>query len=111
LASRPGQTYTPPLCKHTHRHPRGACTPAPVQAPVSQACTCLTKNYAPDGTVVFADSCTNETATADAPEQARYLGPVRRATRAPPVILGPDSGSTLAGPSHGRSAGVGGQPR
>jgi hypothetical protein len=37
-------------------------TPAVVPAP--GPCTCLTKNYTPDGLVVFADMCTKESASA-----------------------------------------------
>ena len=37
---------------------------APYVAPTPGPCTCLTKNYTPDGLVVFADVCTKESASA-----------------------------------------------
>jgi len=37
---------------------------APYVAPAPGPCTCLTKNYTPDGLVVFADICTKESASA-----------------------------------------------
>jgi hypothetical protein len=47
----------------------GGYAPAPiydagVTAPAPATCNCLTKNYMPDGTVVFADQCTKESAAA-----------------------------------------------
>lgn len=36
---------------------------APYVAPAPGPCTCLTKNYTPDGLVVFADVCTKESAS------------------------------------------------
>jgi hypothetical protein len=47
-------------------------------APVAGPCTCLTKNYTPDGLVVFADVCTNEAASARV-----FGGPAADATPAP----------------------------
>jgi hypothetical protein len=41
-----------------------ADAPAPVTAATPGPCTCLTKNYTPDGQVVFTDLCTKETASA-----------------------------------------------
>jgi hypothetical protein len=47
---------------HWHEHPGyGTYT-----QPVAATCNCLTKDYLPDGRVVFTDRCTNETA-AEAP--------------------------------------------
>jgi hypothetical protein len=37
---------------------------APAQPVANQSCNCLSKSYLPDGTVVFADNCSKETATA-----------------------------------------------
>jgi len=57
----PVQTYTSAPVQTTYAPP--AYT-APVQPVASQTCNCLSKSYAPDGTVVFADNCSKETATA-----------------------------------------------
>jgi hypothetical protein len=51
----------------------------PVVEPAPGPCTCLTKNYTPDGLVVFADLCTKESAS------ARVDGKAADATRAPTV--------------------------
>jgi hypothetical protein len=53
------QTYVAPTVQ--------TYAPAPPPAP----CTCLTKSYAQDGSVMFADNCTKESAVA-APQQAHY---------------------------------------
>jgi hypothetical protein len=45
--------------------------------PVVGPCTCLTKNYTPDGLVVFADVCTEEAAS------ARVFGPAADVTPPP----------------------------
>ena len=67
-------------CRHHHHHcyPRvwygtgvyagytSYTTPvaaAPVAAPVANRCTCLTKEYTPEGAVVFKDICTDEVAS------------------------------------------------
>ncbi len=52
---------------------------APVVDPAPGPCTCLTKNYTPDGLVVFADLCTKESAS------ARVDGKAADATPAPAV--------------------------
>lgn len=49
----------------------------PVVEPAPGPCTCLTKNYTPDGLVVFADLCTKESAS------ARVDGKAADATPAP----------------------------
>jgi len=51
----------------------------PVVEPAAGPCTCLTKNYTPDGLVVFADLCTKESAS------ARVDGKAADATLAPTV--------------------------
>jgi len=51
----------------------------PVVEPAPGPCTCLTKNYTPDGLVVFADLCTKESAS------ARVDGKAADATLAPTV--------------------------
>jgi hypothetical protein len=53
--------------------------PAPVAAvaaPVTKTCTCLTKEYTPEGAVLFKDVCTNEAAiNPPAPQQQTELAP------------------------------------
>jgi hypothetical protein len=46
----------------------GTGTPAvqPAYTPAAPTCTCLVKEYAQDGSVVFRDNCTGETASAPA---------------------------------------------
>ena len=41
-----------------------AAVSGPVAAPAAGPCTCLTKTYTQDGSVVFADLCTKESASA-----------------------------------------------
>ena len=48
-----------------------AVTGAYVAAPARSACTCLTKEYLPDGSLLFKDVCTNEAAMAPANSQAQ----------------------------------------
>jgi hypothetical protein len=60
-ATAPVQTYTPAPAQTTYAPP---VYTAPVQPAANQSCNCLSKSYAPDGTVVFADNCSKETATA-----------------------------------------------
>jgi hypothetical protein len=60
-APAPVQTYTSAPVQTTYAPPAYV---APVQPAANQSCNCLTKSYAPDGTVVFADNCSKETATA-----------------------------------------------
>jgi hypothetical protein len=48
--------------------PVAVSTPAPVSVP--GPCTCLTKTYTPTGLVVFADTCTKESASAPATDDA-----------------------------------------
>ena len=54
--------------KHWHYWAHGGVYVRPVTYTVRESrpvpCTCLTKNYTPDGQVVFADLCTKETASA-----------------------------------------------
>jgi hypothetical protein len=54
------ETYAPAPAQTTY----APAYPAPVQPLANQNCNCLSKSYMPDGTVVFADNCSNETATA-----------------------------------------------
>lgn len=56
-----------------------AATPAAV--PVTDTCTCLTKQYTPEGAVVFKDVCTNEMAMNPpaATQQQGYLQPQTQA--------------------------------
>jgi hypothetical protein len=61
-----------------HRiYERGYVRPAGYVAPVAESlCTCLTKGYTPEGTVVFKDLCTKEMASAPAegaPEKASEI--------------------------------------
>ncbi len=56
---------------HGHRHirpvyvvERSYVRPVMLSAPVRSICTCLTKEYTPEGTVVFKDLCTKEMASA-----------------------------------------------
>ena len=60
-ATAPVQTYTPAPAQTTYAPP---VYTAPVQPAANQSCNCLSKSYAPDGTVVFADNCSKETASA-----------------------------------------------
>ncbi len=79
-------------CRHHHhcwRYPRvwyggtiyaGYTAPvaaAPIAAPVANRCTCLTKEYTPEGAVVFKDVCTNEIAMnpPEAPQQQTQYAP------------------------------------
>jgi hypothetical protein len=45
-------------------------TPAVVSQPAPGPCTCLTKNYTPNGLVVFSDICTKEAASAQVGDSA-----------------------------------------
>jgi hypothetical protein len=74
----PTPTYAAPT--PTYAAPAPTYTAAPAQ-PVSQNCNCVTKSYMQDGTVVFTDVCTKETAMAapagwqqgqPAPQQSTY---------------------------------------
>ena len=76
---------------HRHRHvhwrhryyvPRPVIYAAPVAAvyaakPVVNRCTCLTKEYTPEGAVLFKDICTNEAAInpPPAPQQTGMVAP------------------------------------
>jgi hypothetical protein len=75
VPNRPGITVNPrlPHWHVWHRHLRfwngrplvyGAVTPvaATIAAPVAGRCNCLTKEYTPEGAVLFKDLCTNEAA-------------------------------------------------
>ncbi len=54
-------------------------------APTYNRCTCLTKEYTPEGAVVFKDVCTNEMAmnppetSGPAPQQQSYIPPATQA--------------------------------
>ena len=50
---------------------------APLAAPVARTCTCLTKEYTPEGAVVFKDVCTNEIAMnpPEVPQQQTQYAP------------------------------------
>ena len=70
----------PHFHKHVHVwriHQRGYVRPVGlVQRVVEGPCTCLTKEYTPEGTVVFKDLCTKEMASAPvdgAPAQASEI--------------------------------------
>jgi hypothetical protein len=87
----PAETYTAPVYAPPPVYTQAPVYTAPVQttyapapqtyvqptvqtyasAPPPAPCTCLTKSYAQDGSVMFADNCTKESAVA-APQQARY---------------------------------------
>jgi hypothetical protein len=87
----PAETYTAPVYAPPPVYTQAPVYTAPVQttyapapqtyvqptvqtyasAPPPAPCTCLTKSYAQDGSVLFADNCTKESAVA-APQQARY---------------------------------------
>ncbi len=45
-------------------HERGYIRPVGYVQPVGNTCTCLTKDYTPEGNVVFKDLCTKEMASA-----------------------------------------------
>jgi hypothetical protein len=47
-----------------------ASTPVAAAAPVAGPCTCLTKTYLQDGSVLFKDVCTSEAAIAPADQKA-----------------------------------------
>jgi hypothetical protein len=90
-AYAPVETYTAPVYAPAPVYTQAPVYTAPVQttyapapqtyvqptvqtyasAPPPAPCTCLTKSYAQDGSVMFADNCTKESAVA-APQQARY---------------------------------------
>ena len=53
----------------------------PAVAPAPGPCTCLTKNYTPDGLVVFADICTKELASAPVDGRAADATQVPRIVR------------------------------
>lgn len=53
-------TYVTPT--YTYSEPS---TPSYVYTKPAPSCTCLTKEYAPDGTVIFKDVCTKEMATSE----------------------------------------------
>ncbi len=62
----------------------------PVVEPAPGPCTCLTKNYTPDGLVVFADLCTKESASARVDGKAADVTPAptvddKAANATPPV--------------------------
>ena len=57
----PVQTYAAPPVQSYATAPAYV---APARPVVSSDCSCLSKSYLPDGTVVFADNCSKETATA-----------------------------------------------
>jgi len=63
-----GGMYAHHHYKHWHYWAHGGVYVRPVTYTVRDSrpgpCTCLTKNYTPDGQVVFADLCTKETASA-----------------------------------------------
>jgi hypothetical protein len=64
----PAPNFAPPAPSYTQAPPQ-TYTQAPVPTytqaqPVSQNCNCLTKSYMQDGSVVFTDVCTKETAMA-----------------------------------------------
>ncbi len=70
----------PRFHEHVRIHPiyeRGYVRPVGYVAPVAEGtCTCLTKGYTPEGTVVFKDLCTKEMASAPvegAPEKASEI--------------------------------------
>jgi len=69
----PAPTYTQAPAPSYPQAPTQTYAPAPTQ-PVSQNCNCLTKSYMQDGSVVFTDVCTRETAMAApaASQQAQY---------------------------------------
>jgi hypothetical protein len=73
---------------HRHRHPHWhvryhrpvwyGVRPVYVARPVAGPCTCLSKEYTPDGAVLFKDRCTNEAAMnppVQAPQQTGSLEP------------------------------------
>lgn len=73
VPNRPGNHVRPHLPRHPHwhvhyRHPRIWYAPRPVlygavtPTVTTSRCTCLTKEYTPDGAVLFKDICTNEAA-------------------------------------------------
>ena len=78
----------------------GGVADAPVGLPVAAPgpCTCLTKNYTPDGLVVFADVCTSEAASARVDGgPATDATPVTPAPSAPtPPVDGKTSDATQA---------------
>lgn len=64
----------------------------PAVAAVPGPCTCLTKEYTPEGVVVFKDRCTNEMAMnpppAAAPQQTSYApAPVYQTAPAQPPVV------------------------
>jgi hypothetical protein len=71
--------------------------PAPV-AVGPGPCTCLTKNYTPDGLVVFADVCTKEAAS------ARVDGASSDATPVPPPAPSKASDATMVPAADGKLA-------
>jgi len=86
-----GNGHRPPISRphrphhnhHVHRHHHwryvwrhGYYRPVGYVAPVAGLCTCLTKDYTPEGIVVFRDLCTQEMASAPvagAPAQASEI--------------------------------------
>jgi hypothetical protein len=71
-------TYAPAPAPQTYVQPTVQTYAA---APPPAPCTCLTKSYAQDGSVMFADNCTKESAVAApagwqqgqaAPQQSHY---------------------------------------
>ena len=60
-ATAPVQTYAAPPVQSYATAPAYVTPARPV---VSSDCSCLSKSYLPDGTVVFADNCSKETASA-----------------------------------------------
>jgi hypothetical protein len=62
--SEPSYTYTQP--SYTYARPRYIYTPPSyTETKPAPSCTCLTKEYAPDGTVIFKDVCTKEMAVSE----------------------------------------------
>ncbi len=78
----------------------------PVVVPAPGPCTCLTKNYTPDGLVVFADVCTKEAASARADGSSAAATPApaidRKAADATPVpaAAGPDASQAPTSPNY-----------
>src|SRR3984893_1039077 len=68
-ATAPVQTYVAPpvqtyVAPPVQSYATAPAYVAPARPVVSNDCSCLSKSYLPDGTVVFADNCSKETATA-----------------------------------------------
>jgi hypothetical protein len=63
-----GPTYAYNYRRSSYSAPAYAAAPAPVQTAVAPA-SCLSKEYLPNGPVLFKDSCANEWAMGDAAQQ------------------------------------------